>query len=430
MQNFLGASACAALVVWFSAVAPGGRALAGPVDATTLDGKMIMGYQGWFGCPGDGSGRGWIHWKDGQQQATIDLLPDVSELDPSELCDSGWVGRNGKPVKLFSDQNPKTVDRHFAWMETYGLDGVALQKFATTLLKPEFVKASDNVLINVRTGAERHGRVYFLMYDLSGMPPEKLALVVEDWRRLIAEGATHDRGYLWHRGRPVLGLWGIGFAGREPTPQAADALLRQLRVASAAAGGVTILGGVPTWWRDRRGDASPDPGWAEFWPKLDVISPWTVGRYTDDAGADKYRNTGLLPDLARARALGADYMPVIFPGFTWSNLMRARHEDAKAIPNQIPRRCGTFYAHQVANAIGAGARMIYTAMFDEVDEGTAMFKLAAQAAESPNSPAFVTLDADGCYAGNDLYLRLAAEVGKTLRGSRSYVEPSLSGQSR
>jgi hypothetical protein len=26
-----------------------------PIDATTLEGKLLMGYQGWFGCPGDGS---------------------------------------------------------------------------------------------------------------------------------------------------------------------------------------------------------------------------------------------------------------------------------------------------------------------------------------------------------------------------------------
>jgi hypothetical protein len=27
------------------------------VDATTLDRKLIFGYQGWFGCPDDGSPR-------------------------------------------------------------------------------------------------------------------------------------------------------------------------------------------------------------------------------------------------------------------------------------------------------------------------------------------------------------------------------------
>src|SRR5262245_37236500 len=37
---------------------------AGPVDASTLDGKVLLGYQGWFTCPSDGSGR-WTHWARG-----------------------------------------------------------------------------------------------------------------------------------------------------------------------------------------------------------------------------------------------------------------------------------------------------------------------------------------------------------------------------
>jgi len=32
------------------------------VDATTLDGKVLCGYQGWFRAPGDPAGGGWVHW--------------------------------------------------------------------------------------------------------------------------------------------------------------------------------------------------------------------------------------------------------------------------------------------------------------------------------------------------------------------------------
>jgi hypothetical protein len=52
--------------------------------------------------------------------------------------------------------------------------------------------------------------------------------------------------------------------------------------------------------------------------------------------------------------------------------------------------------------------MIYNAMFDEVDEGTAMFKLAP-----------VTLDADGCRLPNDWYLNLAGQVSAAIASGRS-----------
>ena len=32
------------------------------VDATTLDGKVLCGYQGWFNTPGDGTQFGFNHW--------------------------------------------------------------------------------------------------------------------------------------------------------------------------------------------------------------------------------------------------------------------------------------------------------------------------------------------------------------------------------
>jgi len=44
----------------------------------------------------------------------------------------------------------------------------------------------------------------------------------------------------------------------------------------------------------------------------------------------------------------------------------------------IPRRQGDFYWRQLYGAIEIGAEMIYVAMFDEVDEGTAIFKCEHQ----------------------------------------------------
>ncbi|HEY9174550.1 MAG TPA: hypothetical protein VI136_19875, partial [Verrucomicrobiae bacterium] len=60
--------------------------------------------------------------------------------------------------------------------------------------------------------------------------------------------------------------------------------------------------------------------------------------------------------------------------------------------------------------------MIYGAMFDEVDEGTAMFKLAPTAAELPAQGSFVPLNVDGYALPSDWYLRLADQAGRMLRG--------------
>ncbi|MGD0722136.1 MAG: glycoside hydrolase family 71/99-like protein, partial [Roseiarcus sp.] len=394
----------AALILCALLLAGGAGAESPRVDPSTLTGKLIFGYQGWFACPGDAAGRGWVHWRDAKG-FTVDMLPDVGELPAAERCDAGLRAADGEEVFVYSAQDPATVDRHFAWMERYGIDGVALQRFSSVLVDPKVRASADRVLANVRAAAEKHGRVFFLMYDLSGATAERLALVREDWRRLEADGLTASPSYLRHRGHPALGLWGLGFAGKPMTPDEARAFLREISEASQAFGGVTTVGGVPAQWRTGTGSASADPGWKDVWPMLQVISPWAVGSYRDDASADRYLVETLEPDLAEARRLGADLMPVVFPGFTWANLMRARHDERQAISNQIPRRCGRFWWRQVVGAVRAGATTIFGAMFDEVDEGTAMFKIAARAKESPTAPSFVTLDADGCKLPSDFYLR-------------------------
>ena len=59
--------------------------------------------------------------------------------------------------------------------------------------------------------------------------------------------------------------------------------------------------------------------------------------------------------------------------------------------------------------------MLYGAMFDEVDEGTAMFKLRRDSRRrAPAGVPIVTLDADGEALPSDWYLRLAREAQRAL----------------
>ena len=79
--------------------------------------------------------------------------------------------------------------------------------------------------------------------------------------------------------------------------------------------GVTLIGGCQWWWRKEK-----EKEWAKVFRRFDIISPWSVGRYGDIAGADGFRQNLIVPDLAAAASYGREYMPVIFPGFSWFNL--------------------------------------------------------------------------------------------------------------
>ena len=110
-------------------------------------------------------------------------------------------------------------------------------------------------------------------------------------------------------------------------------------------------------------------------------------------------------------------MPVIFPGFSWYNLNGGTL-------NQIPRLGGEFYWRQAYHAVDAGCAMLYTAMFDEMDEGTAMLKMAATTNEFPAGATMVSLDVDGLSLPSDWYLQVGGEAARMLRGETP-VQDSL-----
>ena len=72
------------------------------------------------------------------------------------------------------------------------------------------------------------------------------------------------------------------------------------------------------------------------------------------------------PDRECCERHKLDFLRVAYPGFSWHNL-QGEQLDA------IPRQQGEFLWSQVLNARQANCEMLYVAMFDEVDEGTAIF---------------------------------------------------------
>ena len=202
----------------------------------------------------------------------------------------------------------------------------------------------------------------------------------------------------------------MGFPIRKFSPGQAEDLINFFKTAKVPA---TVLGGVPTHWRFLDGDSLGEPEWATIYRSLDIISPWTVGVSRTMPERIASPKQFLIPDLAETRRLGSTTWPVAWPGFSWHN---GAGRASNSPLNAIPRRCGGFYQHQIDNMIKAGVDMLYTAMFDEPDEGTAIFKMAVHSGEVPEGVDIIPLDFDDCHnAANDTYLQLAGEASRALR---------------
>jgi hypothetical protein len=377
--------------------------------AQSMDGKIFVGYQGWF-APQDGSGKWvWFHYGRGGKfepgNCSIDMWPDVSDLGADERVPTAFRHADGSVAEVFNPENPKTVERHFAWMKEYGIDGAFLQRFAVDLsyAAPHMQK----VMANVRQAAGQSGRSWAVMYDLSGLRQGQMAdRVTGDWKSLVRDQKIlADPAYLHHHGKPVVAVWGVGFNDhRQYTLQECLELVRFLKHDPVYGGNMVMLG-VPYWWRELRRDALDDALLHQIIGEADIISPWSVGRLSTPADADARQRTVLEPDLAWLQAKGLDYLPVIFPGYSFHNA-----SGGKSKFDQIPRQGGAFLWAQAVAARKAGAKMAYVAMFDEVNEGTAILKVSNDppVGESP----FVT------YAGlpSDHYLWLTGQIGRLLQG--------------
>jgi hypothetical protein len=109
---------------------------------------------------------------------------------------------------------------------------------------------------------------------------------------------TNSSSYVQHRGKPVVAVWGFGFADHPGTPDDARTVIRFFKSA-----GCTVMGGVPTYWRTLKNDSQTNADWATAYRSFDIISPWTVGRYSTLSGADSFKSNQIVPDLAECRAL-------------------------------------------------------------------------------------------------------------------------------
>ena len=368
-------------------------------DTSTLHNKVMCGYQGWFMAKDDGYNLGYTHWGSVDRNppgCTVDLWPDLTEFEQDELFPTNYRHNNGQTAYVFSSTVKKTVLRHFKWMKQYGIEGVFVQRFGSCIKNQadnNYLRTSA-VLSHCREGANQYGRAFAVMYDVS-FDRRSIDIIKADWAKLINEmKLTQTNAYLKHNGKPIIALWGYGFRSFDPI--ATEELFKFLQ--DEKNGGCTIFLGVPNEWRSWN-----DQKMTLLEKYADIISPWNVGRYNSPEGAKKHFAKYWPQDIEWCSQRNKDYYAVVFPGFSWTNLKNGRSP-----LNQIPRLGGRFFASQIDLVKYYGMNMAYIAMFDEVDEGTAIFKCT----NYPPIGSFMT------YEGlpSDHYLKLAGIASKYLRG--------------
>ncbi|GIJ79171.1 F5/8 type C domain-containing protein [Micromonospora phaseoli] len=359
-------------------------------------GKITVGYQGWFSCPGDGAPiGGWWHWSRDRFQppspnnTTIVSWPDMREYAHSYPTAYPNLG-NGQPATLFSSYDQQTVDTHFRWMQEHGCDTAALQRFNPF---GDEGPTRDAMAVKVRGAAERFGRKFYIMYDVTDWTAMQ-SQIKQDWTTKMS-AYTASAAYARQNGKPVVCIWGFGFndPGRPFTAAPCLDVVNWFK-----AQGCYVIGGVPTYWRQGINDSRA--GFSEVYHAFDMISPWMVGRTGTLAGLDDFHTNVNVPDLADCAANGIDYQPCVMPGD-----LSAGH-----------RRHGDFYWRHLYNMIRLGAQGLYVSMFDEYNEGNQIAKTSETQASTPAGVGIRALDEDGTFCSADYYLRITADGGRMLKG--------------
>jgi hypothetical protein len=385
-------------------------------------GLVMAGYQGWFRAEGDELNSGWGHYGRGSkfdaENNTIDFWPDVTEYE--KTYKTSFTYPDGKPAEVFSSVDKSTTDLHFKWMKDYGVDGVFMQRFfGVTRGYKNSDKSQDIILRNSLKAAVQNGRAIAVMYDLSGLRAdgEDCSPVIEDWKMLVDELKVTSQGenqtYLYHNGKPLVAIWGVGFPDRPYNIRkiGINRLIDFLKN-DPVYGGCSVMLGVPTYFRELNKDCLPDPYLHELIKMSDIVLPWMVQRFTPLVHEPlSHLRDHVMADIQWCKEAGVDYVPIAYPGFSWRNLSLSNPTLARYTAyGAIPRLGGKFYWDQMVTFINAGSEMIYVAMFDEVDEGTAIFKVSDN---PPNSDKARFVNNDGM--PSDHYLWLTGLGAKMLR---------------
>ena len=387
---------------------------------TSLDQKIMVGYQGWYRTPNDWDDRGWAHWTrsttnppntsqlPSSSNLTVDQWPDLTELSPASRYRAGnLLTKSGKPAELFSSTDKETVRNHFRWMRLHGIDGAYLQRFVTKR-SLAVNGGTEFVLHHVREAANLEGRIWAIEYDISSLDTdysadrsERYDTIVADWKWLVDETKLlRDPRYARHGGKPVVFIWGFSVPDRDFTAAEANRIVNFFK-RDPVYGGNHVIGGGPNTWRTQT-EAS---GWPEHYRLYDEFLAW-----------QQRGSTALTADKDRLAAWGITQVPHVWPGFSWHNL-----KFYAPFRQYTDRAGGQFYWDRIYEALRLGTSRLFVGMFDEYDEGTAIMPMS----DDPPEP----FGAYGFFETNkgrpgDWWLQLTKAAKEVMLGTRA-LSPSL-----
>ncbi|KAK6447216.1 hypothetical protein FP744_10003466 [Trichoderma asperellum] len=351
---------------------------AATIDVSTLKGKWLYGYQGWFRKPASGVNN---HWSPnggtpGPGNVEVDFLPDVSQYPTNCLFSSTLTAPNGQPVQLYDNT----------------CEGV---RFLSHLSDGSFI----TILNQVEAAAVKYGRGFIVEYDASGGNSSAGSVaneILADYNSVV-KSYTSSSAYIHQNGKPAVMVFGVGFPTVAISVSDGANIATQLKNAGAYVG----LGVPSTFGSDVRGNT----GFASAYKAANLISPWTVGSYSEGGYMAGYHTTTQIPDSQTLQSLGIDHAPLVWPGTSAYHLNGVTNPSAF---DYFPRYNGSFYSMQAdaVTSLAIKPLFVFNAMFDEMNEGTGNLP-SLKTNQLPVNDKFVGYD--NTFANTSFYLALGGQ---------------------
>jgi hypothetical protein len=263
-------------------------------------------------------------------------------------------------------------------------------------------------MVTVKNASEKYGKLFYMTYCIDfqwdGSGDNFIRAFKRDIINLEELGVLTSPNHAQVNGKPLIGF---GFAEHAEWqhPEAMYTIIRWVKDRGYAVKGFPMNN---DWARStglRR----------DIVLMFDMVSPWTVGRFSSKSDMERWYRRYLEPDIAFGREHNIKVLPPIWSGGGgWSNLGNAGK------PDPYSRRAGQFFWDQAyLLKKNYDIDTVLIAVLDEVDESTAIYKTAVDYFDIPTDNYFLTNASSGWWLSSDFYLRTVGALLEMMRGTRA-----------